>query len=991
VAPEWVGVNPMPCHNVFCTMTTEGIMKSLFCEETTESVGTLQTTRVSYILILATLGSYLVVGLICLYFRDWNTLGAIGGGSITLILPYVLFRRGRLRVGILLLMTIVIATVTAIATVGQGIHDLATVVYPIIFIYVGLTSDRAMLGVCGGLTFVALLWLALGQSFGWFTTVPLFPDPWNLFYLAVLSILLAITALAVDLLSSNMRSSLAKARDEIEERKRTEAALRASEAKFRAVVENSHDGILFCDPDARIHYRSPSYRRINGYADEERIGHTGFETVHPDDMEGVRSTWATILGHPESSHTTEYRIRHKSGGWRWIESSGQSLLDNPDVQAVVVASRDITGRKQAEDALRASEERFRKMFEDSPIGIVFLGKQREITLTNQSYRDFLGLTETEIIQRGPRGLLHPDDLAPSFALSDKLRAGQIPLFHMEQRYLRGDGAVVWADAHMTALRDGDGQVIQTIGWLRDITARKIAEQALSEKSVELRTAQRLANTGNWSWTIATNEVQWSDELYRICGYDVNLPPPPIPDMASFYTPESWVRLNDAVAEALRNGNPYELELDLVRTDGVIRNTFARGRVDRDAGGRIVRLHGTVQDISDRRRGDEEKARLEAGLQQAQKMESVGRLAGGVAHDFNNMLMVISGHAEIGLQLVKPTEPLHASLMEIHKAANRSAELTRQLLAFARKQTVSPRVLDLSETVHGMLKMLKRLIGEDIRLLLKVSAGLWSVNMDPSQVDQILANLCVNARDAIHDVGTITVETRNCILDDAFRAEHRGSVPGEYVLLEVADDGCGMDKETQSHLFEPFFTTKPLGQGTGLGLATIYGAVKQNNGFISFKSEKGVGTLFSIYLPRYVGTTEGVQPDGGEVREEGHGTILVVEDEPSSLGLIATMLENSGYTVLAANTTDDALTLARGKGTEIELLLTDVVMPAMNGRDLALKLRSANPRLKTLYMSGYTADVITNRGVLDKGVSFVQKPFSAKDPAAKVREVLAGGA
>ncbi|MGD9975392.1 MAG: PAS domain S-box protein [Desulfatirhabdiaceae bacterium] len=403
----------------------------------------------------------------------------------------------------------------------------------------------------------------------------------------------------------------------------------------------------------------------------------------------------------------------------------------------------------------------------------------------------------------------------------------------------------------------------------------------------------------------------------------------------------------------------------------------------DASGRIVNFVAVQHDIT-------EHLRLTAQYQQAQKMESIGRLAGGVAHDFNNMLNVISGYTELALGQLKPEDPITGNLEEVLAAARRSADITRQLLAFARRQTVAPKVLDMNETVEGMLKMLRRLIGEDIDLSWKPGSRLGSVNIDPSQIDQILANLCVNARDAISGVGRLTIETANVRFDPAYCADHAGFVPGEYVMLAVSDDGCGMNKETLSNLFEPFFTTKEVGQGTGLGLATVYGIVRQNEGFINVYSEPDQGTTFRIYLPRHTEKVEQPQNLADEKITSGHGeTILVVEDEISVLKLAHIILERLGYTVLAAATPADAECLADEHSGRIHLLITDVVMPFMNGRELAARLQTRHPEIKTLFMSGYTANVIAHHGVLDKGVHFMQKPFSRSELAEKVREALGG--
>jgi CheY-like chemotaxis protein len=372
------------------------------------------------------------------------------------------------------------------------------------------------------------------------------------------------------------------------------------------------------------------------------------------------------------------------------------------------------------------------------------------------------------------------------------------------------------------------------------------------------------------------------------------------------------------------------------------------------------------------------------------MESIGRLAGGVAHDFNNMLTVIQGYSQLGLMESEPTSHIHGFLQEIDHTATRSAELTKQLLAFARKQTIAPKVLDLNETVSGMLKMLQRLMGEDISLAWHPAPGLWQIKTDPSQIDQILANLCVNARDAIKGTGHVTIKTSNNTIDADFCKKYPDTHPGEYVHLSVSDDGSGMDKETMDHVFEPFFTTKGIGEGTGLGLATVYGIVKQNNGFITIQSTQGQGTSFSIHLPRLEDSSSASPTVEAPIcLQRGQETILLVEDDSAILKISAVMLEKQGYRVHSAMSPSEAITIAGEREGEIDLLITDVIMPEMNGRDLATALLSLYPHIRCLYMSGYTADVIGQHGVLDDGEHFIHKPFSLPGFSTKVREVLDG--
>ncbi len=422
----------------------------------------------------------------------------------------------------------------------------------------------------------------------------------------------------------------------------------------------------------------------------------------------------------------------------------------------------------------------------------------------------------------------------------------------------------------------------------------------------------------------------------------------------------------------------ELDLPFILVSGAVGEETAtkimrQGARDYVMKDKLARLVPAVQrelaETRNRRQRRKAEEMLQSQLHQSQKMEAIGTLAGGVAHDFNNLLTVIKGYAELTLRLIKPEDPGHAEVREIHTAAQRAADLTRQLLAFARKQTVTPQKLDLNETVTAMLKMLHRLIGEDIELVWQPTPDLWPVKIDPGQVDQILANLCVNARDAIADTGRISIETNNVSLDEAYCA--------------------GMDRETQRHLFEPFFTTKEVGKGTGLGLATVYGIIKQNQGFINFYSEPGQGTIFRIYLPRHelddapatAHQSEPLSATGGPE------TILLVEDDATILDVTRKMLEGLGYRVLAVPAPSMALQLAMEHPGSIDLLLSDVVMPEINGQELARQLRALRPDTRCLFMSGYTADIIAHNGLLEAGIHFLQKPFSLTDLANKIRAAL----
>ena len=481
-------------------------------------------------------------------------------------------------------------------------------------------------------------------------------------------------------------------------------------------------------------------------------------------------------------------------------------------------------------------------------------------------------------------------------------------------------------------------------------------------------------------------ILWNREHESLLGYGIGeIEGRHVTD---WHPPESRNAVLNAIEEVMTRGRA-SLEASLMTKDGRPVPFILTG-IKFESQGQIY-LMGIGIDITERKQAEAETEKLQAQLTQVHKMESVGRLAGGVAHDFNNMLGVILGYSELVLSQMEAGQPMYSALQGIQQAARRSADLTRQLLAFARKQTVAPKVLDLNETVASMLNMLRRLIGENIDLAWLPGESLWPINMDPAQVDQILANLCVNARDAIRDTGKVTIETNNVVFDEVYCTAHAGFVPGEYVLLALSDNGCGMDREALSHLFEPFFTTKEMGKGTGLGLATVYGIIKQNNGFINVYSEPDHGTTFKMYLPRYLakGEQRTSEPEVAKPAATGHETILLVEDEPMILEMTTVMLKRQGYTVLPAAAPGEAIRLAREHAGEIHLLMTDVVMPEMNGRDLARNLLSLYPDLKRLFMSGYTANVIARHGVLNEGVHFIQKPFTMKDLAAKIRNVLVG--
>lgn len=458
------------------------------------------------------------------------------------------------------------------------------------------------------------------------------------------------------------------------------------------------------------------------------------------------------------------------------------------------------------------------------------------------------------------------------------------------------------------------------------------------------------------------------------------------------TPEKWQGLEQDIIknQVLVEGYSVVYEKEYLRKDGRVLPVELKTFLVRDDAGDKEGMWSIVRDMTERKRTEKKHKELEEQLHQAQKMESIGRLAGGVAHDYNNMLSVILGNAQMALLTTQPDSKLYGNLQDILDAANRSAGITRQLLAFARKQAVIPQVIDLNAAVAAMLRMLERLIGEDVQLTWLPGPDLWPVRIDLSQVDQILANLCINARDAISSGGRILIETANAFLGEEYCARHAGVSTGDFVLLTISDNGFGMEPTILDKIFEPFFTTKALGRGTGLGLATVYGIVKQNKGLIDVYSEPSTGTVFKIFLPRHTGEATGDVGQRIVCLERGQGeTVLIVEDEAAILRLTGKIMEEAGYTVQRAGSPSEAIRLARELPEPLDLLIADMVMPEMNGRDLERILLDLQPGMKSIFMSGYTAHFITDQGILAEGLNFIHKPFSAEELTIKAREVLTG--
>ena len=638
---------------------------------------------------------------------------------------------------------------------------------------------------------------------------------------------------------------------------------------------------------------------------------------------------------------------------------------------------DLTVRKKVEETLKESENRYRKLFQNMGSGVVVYevienGEEFIIKDFNGAGERIEGMRHEEVVGRR---------LTEAFP-----GVKNLGLFDVMQRVWRtGEperlSTNLYEDTRGVSWRENNVYKIsanEIVAVYDDVTERKQAEDTLRSFALAVENSSDAV-----SITAPDGTYRYQNKAYT----EILGEPGQDPQVDFFVDRDLGSRIQDDV----RSGRTWTGEIKVFGRDGKVLDVLLRAYSIKNEAGQILGLVGLYTDITAAKRAEEERSLLQAQLLQAQKMESIGRLAGGVAHDFNNMLMVIIGYAEMALEQMDPADSLYAAVTEIRQAALRSANITSQLLGFARKQARLPVVLDLNETIENILKMLQRLIGENITFEWKPMPNLWPVYMDPAQVSQILANLCVNSRDAIDGIGSITIETNEASVYEGYFAGRYEFQPGEYVTFTVTDTGCGMDKKTLDSIFEPFFTTKDSTKGTGLGMATVYGIVKQNNGYIQVTSEPGLGTAVKIYLPRCEGKAEKPEEHDSQGIPAGSGeTVLLVEDEPSILTMGRRLLERLGYKVLVADTPGVAIDLAGSCASDIHLLITDMVMPEMSGKELADRILQISPGMRILFMSGYTPDSGVYQGVLDGGGHFLQKPFSVEALATKVREVMGGG-
>ena len=809
-----------------------------------------------------------------------------------------------------------------------------------------------------------------------------------------------------------------------EEGKRATAALQDAERRYRQLVEQVPAISYVAEPGAagHFHYISPQVEHILGFTPQEWMAddHTWFNVLHPDD---AQKTIAAEHRREGELYRVEYRTRARDGREVWLRDEAIFVRDGETGRLLMRGLLvDVTERKRADEALRRSEENYRMFVAqssegifrqdlDAPLPIDLPEEELVHRILHESY-----MAECNQAMAHMYGLGSPADFLGK-RLTELLMVDDPHNIELTREYVRSGFRVLERESHELDVHGNpkvflnsmfgiveNGKLLRTWGIQRDISerlkaeeARHKAEEALRESEERYRTFVEQSSEGIFRMEYIPPVpchlpipeqlalglkngylAECNDALARMYGRASaqELMGKPLTDFLILNDPVTRQFMENFIRNGYRTTDQESREMDSHGEKKIFRNTMAGMVVD----GHWVRTWGITRDVT-------ERMLLEEQLRNAQQLEAIGRLAGGVAHDFNNILSIIMGHGE--LLLAGADENARNGLEQIRRAAERAASLTQQLLAFSRKQVLQPKILDLNEAVADIQKMLSRVIGEDIELIARLHPSLVPVKADPGQVEQVLMNLAVNARDAMPHGGMLMMETSNVEAGDQL-ARDLELAPGCYVMLTVTDSGHGMEAGTLSHIFEPFFTTKPMGKGTGLGLATVYGIVKQSGGSIQVASEAGRGSTFRIYLPASEGTTRKPQElRAAETVAGGSETILIAEDEPDLRELTRIFLQGYGYNVLEAESAEQAIQMAGVFAGPVHLLLTDVIMPGISGRQLAESILSKRPQTKVVFMTGYTDDMVAQHRVLEPGVNLLQKPFSKVDLALKVRSALDG--
>jgi two-component system, cell cycle sensor histidine kinase and response regulator CckA len=782
---------------------------------------------------------------------------------------------------------------------------------------------------------------------------------------------------SVDPIIANNEACMLAVSVDITEREEKADALRRSEEKYRMLVENSLQGLAIIQ-NSRYVFCNSTFAAISGYTLEELAALSPneiSEKIHPGDRDFIHRHYSDQLQGKPVDPRFEYRGFKKHGIEIWLEAHS-SIIEYHGMPAIQFVCMDITDRKNAENALRESEERFRLIADtiDEVFWIFDTGK-RSLTYLSPAFERIWGFSRKDVLNKQEPFIdtIHPDDRDRVIAADRLMETGQ-PIDY-EFRIIRSNRSVrtIWNRGFPVPGKSGGAR--QYVGVSQDVTEKRLAEEGLKESKEYLN---QIINCIGDPIFVKDSEHRIMLVNDAMCAFRAAQREEVVGriDMPVAVPMPFW----EQEEEVLKSGKEIISEDTIIDGHGVPRTLMSKKSLLTDKGGNR-QVVGVLRDIT-------EYKRLEAQFLQSQKMEAVGVLAGGVAHDFNNLLNVINGYAELILEDIDPDDPIREEIEQIREAGQRATSLTSQLLAFGRKQIMQPEIFDLNQVIANMSSMLRRMIGEDIEVVSNIPQDPMLINADPGKIQQVVMNLVVNARDAMPNGGKLTIETATADLDKNYVRDHPMTKPGPYVMMAISDNGIGMDTETQARIFEPFFTTKAKGKGTGLGMSTVYGIVKQSDGFIWVYSEPGKGTTVKIYFPR---ETRAVVENSPETQIDpilhGSETVLIVEDEMAVRSLASRILANYGYNVLEAEDGMEALRLARNSAQEIHLVITDVVMPGIGGKVLLSRIEDVLPDVKSLFISGYTDSAIVHHGILDSGIAFLQKPFTVEGLLRKVREVL----
>lgn len=761
---------------------------------------------------------------------------------------------------------------------------------------------------------------------------------------------------------------------------------------LKAIFDASHDGILVED-DGRVVFINNSYAQMLGYDTPEQLFDLSVAAIlSPHEIERMsKFTEARLRGEPSPS-VYEFKGKQKDGSPIEMEASVSTVVIAGKTY-IIASVRDLTGHKRTARLIEESEQRYRLLGEGILHQVWTAEPNGETDYVNSRTLEYLGLTMEEALKRVWQDAVHPEDLAVCVKRwAHSLCTGE----HYEAEFrMRGaDGNYRWHLGRATAGRDSEGKIIKWFGTNTDINDQKMAEESLRKSEERFQLTARATNDLLWDWDIQTDEVWLNESSRTIFGYS----PDNIEDKFELWLngihPEDIEAVRQSIYQFLDGDEQvWTGEYRFARANGSYATIVDRRILLRDERRKPLRMLGSMRDISERKEAEKLLLESEERFQQSQKMEAIGTLTGGVAHDFNNLLTAILGNTQLALRNLSPEDATHPRLTEIERAGNRAAVLTRQLLAFSRRQHLERKCINLNDSVCELTTLLQRIIGEDVEVSVKCADDLSTIFGDAAQIEQVVMNLAVNARDAMPDGGKLIIETSNITLDASYCRRYPYVQPGRYVQIRVSDDGCGMDEETKARIFEPFFTTKEIGKGTGLGLSMAYGIVKQHDGHINVYSEVGFGTSFKIYLPIYEKQAEEKKQQARLPFLGGTETILVAEDEEALRNLAKDVLEASGYTVLLAKNGEEAIQIYVENRASIDLLLLDVVMPRMGGAEAFKKIRDAGGDLPVIYMTGYSSETVQNRFVKQNELfvgaeaAIIQKPYSVELIESKIREVL----